>query len=101
MSVKEYGYSQEATHSAPAHGRAAQLHAARHLAVFAVHAAHGRCVALRAAAVAAEILSKAADLVLATTAAVNTWGVVTPQCSTLAKGVVYLPGRDEGRGGQL
>lgn len=54
--------------STPTCGRAAKLHPARHVCIFAVLSAHGRGVALRRAAISAKVRSVAADSLGAATA---------------------------------
>lgn len=59
------------SYSTPTHGRAAELHAAWHVRIFAVLSAHGGSIAVRLATIATVVWAVAADTVFATTTVVQ------------------------------
>lgn len=83
--VKKRAMQEASTYATPAHGRTTEFHAAGHLAVLTVLAAHGFRVTLRETAVAAKVGPKATDMVLAAAAAINARPVVTTKGIALRK----------------
>jgi hypothetical protein len=63
------------TYTTPARGRAAKLHAARHVGILAILSAHGQGITVGCAAITAKVWTIATNAFWSAATVINTWSI--------------------------